>query len=124
MASSYDGKIIPVLGLRGDAGWGAFGDGEGLGSVLAGVSSSARMLSSRASTPATACERKDPHLEACFSGAAIVAIDPQIESYSEVSVAKLDHREIGGLTSTACDIEAIGQYVQAEESERQCREVS
>lgn len=35
-------------------------EGVGLGVGL-GVSSSARMVSSRASTPATACERREPH---------------------------------------------------------------
>lgn len=49
------GGSIPVLGL--DC-WEGVGLGVGLG-----WSSSARMVSRRASTPATACERSEPHLD-------------------------------------------------------------
>lgn len=48
---------VPGVGVFGFDGW----EGAELWAVLLACSSSARMLSSLASTPATACERREPH---------------------------------------------------------------
>ena len=59
---------LPGLSLGDAAGVGTVGGGFG---CFPASESSARMLSSRASMPATACVRKDPHLDEPFPGAAM-----------------------------------------------------
>lgn len=70
-------KKLPGLCFWGEAGAAAGVDEEDLGSLLGSLlgesSFSASILSSRASTPATACERKDPHPAPRLPGAAMAS---------------------------------------------------
>ena len=55
---------LPAFDLDGEAGT---GDGPADDDLVGALSGSARMLSSRASTPATACDKKEPHRDPiCF----------------------------------------------------------
>jgi len=49
-------------------------EGDGFPGVFAASSPSAKIVSSRASTPATACDRNEPHLELPLEGADIVPL--------------------------------------------------
>jgi hypothetical protein len=69
-----EGPGLCLTGVGAEAG-GVAVEGEAVllsfGCGAESPSDSAKMLSSRASTPATACDRKDPHLDDCFDGAAM-----------------------------------------------------